>query len=118
MYNQNIEYYVLIKINNNIDLDLVNNKVQVIGIFTSWKNAEKKIMFLDKNNSINIPFDNINPKYTIQGPFIINKQYIEKLPVIPENNINLRPSSNPIIIPSKDVFPDNDIFPDDIFKKI
>ena len=32
--NDSKNYYVLIKINNNIDIDLVNNKVQVIGIFS------------------------------------------------------------------------------------
>ena len=84
-------YYVLIKICNNTDLDLVNNKVQVVGIFSSRENAEMKI-----TNSIAQACNNLNPKYIIQGPFSLDR---------PSSNI-LRP--NPI--------PHPDIFSPDIFK--
>ena len=59
-------YYVLIMINNNVDLNLINNRVQVIGIFSSKQNAEIKM-----NNLLQLG-NNLNPKYTIQGPFTIN----------------------------------------------
>jgi len=67
--NDSKNYYVLIKINNNIDIDLVNNKVQVIGIFSSRRLAEEKINGL----SLSIALSNLIPKYIIQGPFSIDK---------------------------------------------
>ena len=33
----------LIQINNNVDLNLINSRVQVIGIFSSKQNAEIKM---------------------------------------------------------------------------
>ena len=60
-------YYILIKINHNMDLNIVDNAAQVIGIFSSRLNAEEKINNLLSQN-ININF----PKYIIQGPFSID----------------------------------------------
>ena len=60
-------YYVLIKINNNMELNILDNPAQVIGIFSSRVNAEEKINNL-LSQHININF----PKYIIQGPFSID----------------------------------------------
>ena len=104
MNNKDTEYYVLIKINNNIDLDLVNNNVQVVGIFTSWRSAEERIP-----DNVNISENNINPKYIVQGPFNVdNSSYNKlKLPIIPENDIHPNIS---FLIPSKKDFFDDNIF--------
>ena len=91
-----MSYYVLIKINNNQDLDLVNNKIQVIGIFSSRKNAEEKIKDLSLSN--------LDPKYIIQGPFTIDK---------PKSDI-----INQILLPNPRPNPDiynPDIYNPDIF---
>ena len=85
-------YYILIMINNNVDLNLINSRVQVIGIFSSKQNAEIKM-----NNLLQLG-NNLNPTYTIQGPFTINNlEYNSR-----------RPNSIP--------HPHPDIFHPDIFK--
>ena len=92
------KYYVLIKINNNTDLAIVNNMVQVIGIFSSKKDAEEKI------NSLSL--SNLNPKYIIQGPFSVDKSTF--------NTFSYNP--RPILIPNP--IPNPDIFNPDIFNDI
>jgi hypothetical protein len=85
-------------INNNIDLDLVNNKVQVIGIYSSKENAEIKI------NKLLVPIsNNLTPKYIIQGPFIPDNISSASRPI---------PRSIPRPIPT----PHPDIFNPDIFE--
>ena len=83
---QTKNYYVLIKINNNTDLDLVNNKVQVIGIYSSRENAEIKI-----NNLLTDISNNLNPKYIIHGPFT------------PDMSTSII-RSNPRLMPDPDIF--------------
>ena len=91
-------YYVLIKINNNTDLDTVNNKVQVIGIFSSRKNAEENIT----NSSLQLN-NNLNPKYIIQGPFTIDNSRSDILnQILMPNPIPHPDIFNPDIFPNRD----------------
>jgi len=91
-------YYVLIKINNNMDLDITNNKVQVIGIFSSKKNAEEKI----NNSSLQLN-NNHNPKYIIQGPFTVDNSRSDILNQILTPNLIQHPDIfNPDIFPNRD----------------
>jgi hypothetical protein len=97
-------YYVLIKINNNTDLELelVNNKVHVIGIFSSRIHAEEKINSL----SLSVALSNVNPNYIIQGPFSID------MPISHITNQNLAPLplQIPLQIPLQNPRPNHDMF--------
>ena len=104
-YIETNNYYILIKTNNDIDLDISNNQVQVIGIFSSKKNAEeKRLSYLDCTQTHN---------YIIQGPFSIDKNGLDIVNPIPRYSSIHRPGPTPRSSPTlhPDIY-NRDIFPD------